>query len=532
MVSAMKHINCLVMFSLLMITACREKESFRETPVSRATFEQKDTFTVAFYNTENLFDLNFDGLEYPEYRPGTSNWDQEIQRKKVENIASVISAMGADVVALCEVENTNALRQLKGALERRGQKYPHLATGEGPEKSITCTALLSKYPLRDIKGIPVHLGGTSKTRNILETDIVIRKDRLKLFVNHWPSKKQPESFRIKAAQTLRSRLLELPGKTEYVVLGDFNCDYNEYLTFKTFGHDDTNGKTSINHVLMTVSGGKNPGFILESELAEMKPGTHYDLWLELPESQRMSYVFKGNLQTPDHILLPAALYDSTGISYLDNSFGAFTWEGRLLKGGKPFRWQNRWKKKLKLHTGEGYSDHLPLFARFVKGPFSFDSSRSEVIPQNISQSAECDEGGFEQSTEGWICSNSGVYILRDTAGVAGGKYSLRISGDAREKNSSASKAVLVKSGDKDLLNLKVRGSGKISFRTRPAGGAWTYYNFPNGLKPSKSASYSEINLKNWKELSLETGSQNGEIELEVRVGKGAPFCLWVDDVRW
>ena len=34
----------------------------------------------------------------------------------MENTASVISAIDADVVALCEVENGNALKQLKNAL--------------------------------------------------------------------------------------------------------------------------------------------------------------------------------------------------------------------------------------------------------------------------------------------------------------------------------------------------------------------------------------------------------------------------------
>lgn len=525
----MKQINGIILLLFILISGCRKDVPESEAHAISTDKEKTDTVTVSFYNVENLFDLNFDGLEYPEYKPGTSNWDQEIQRKKVENTASVISAIDADVVALCEVENGNALKQLKNALSRRGKNYPFMVIGEGPEKTITCTAILSKYRLVKYELIPVDLGGKAKTRCILEADLQIGKSSLKLFVNHWPSKSYPESFRIKAGETLRSRLLNLQEGTDYVLLGDFNCDYDEYLKLKVFGHDDADGRTSINHVLNTVRDGNH--FVRERDFTGGIPGMHYDLWLELPETERMSYVFRGNNQTPDHIILPASLYDSRGFSYIDNSFRVFTWEGQLIRNGKPFRWQTRWKKKRKMHTGEGYSDHLPVCASFVNKPFQLDTL-SEASQDRISGADAIDSGGFESSSEGWVSCNSGVSLFRDTVSVKHGKFCLRISGDARKANSSASKAILRKNSAEKTIKFNLRGNGKVSFRIRKAGGDWVYYN-PPSFKPSSSARYSEVRFDSWKEVALEVTDQGAkEVELETRVGKDSPFCFWVDNVEW
>ena len=55
----------------------------------------------------------------------------------------------------------------------------------------------------------------------------------KVFNNHWPSKASAESYRVKYAKNLQERVTLLPDDYDYILIGDFNSDYNEMQTFKT-----------------------------------------------------------------------------------------------------------------------------------------------------------------------------------------------------------------------------------------------------------------------------------------------------------
>ncbi|MBN1129450.1 MAG: hypothetical protein JXA71_10715, partial [Chitinispirillaceae bacterium] len=138
-----------------------------------------DTITVAFYNVENLFDLHYDGNEYPEYRPGALGWNKETQGIKLANIASVIAALQADVIGLCEVENDVALADLQKELKRQGAPYPWRAAATKPSRASTAPCLLSRLPLT---GIAHHGAGDGK-RPVLEADVDWCGRPLKLFVN-------------------------------------------------------------------------------------------------------------------------------------------------------------------------------------------------------------------------------------------------------------------------------------------------------------------------------------------------------------
>ncbi|MCX7727237.1 MAG: endonuclease/exonuclease/phosphatase family protein, partial [Chitinispirillaceae bacterium] len=303
-----------------------------------------DTFSLVFYNVENLFDYEIDGNEYPEYRPGFTNWDREMYLCKLRNIASVLIEINADIVALCEVEDIDALKALQNTLMDMGYKYKWATIGEKKPDTKTVPALLSRFPFASVLSHWFTLPDSSFARPILEVNININSRLLKVFVNHWPSRYQKESFRIAAAKKLREIISLLPPATDYIIVGDLNSNYNEFSTIKSFGLDDSKGITGINHILSTIyfdsSGFEcfyNETLIsaLQSKLA------HYNLWLELPESKRMSYFYKGNLNTLDHIILPPTLYDSVGISYVDNSFQVITLNGKLLTTqGEPKRWKS------------------------------------------------------------------------------------------------------------------------------------------------------------------------------------------------
>jgi hypothetical protein len=497
-----------------------------------------DTFTAAFYNLENCFDLEYDGTEYPEYIPGKSSWTREIQLVKINLMAEVIAGMDADILGVCEIEDEDALNDLIEGLKRFKVNYPYHVIGKAERRTVTCPALLSRFPVTSFQTHNIDLPGNSITREILEADVQVCDRSLKVFVNHWPSRQHPESQRLDAARVLVSRLNSCSPGTEYILLGDFNADFNEFQTFSAAKLNNTGGKTGLNHLLKTlITDSSKIQYVTEENINAAGAGAHYDLWLELPEMQRMSSVYKSNRQTPDHILIPAVLFDSTGISYLDNSFNAFTWDGRLLKDGKPFRWEIKWVKKHKLHLGKGYSDHLPVIARFTNMPF-VKLERSSV-PEPGSLSVQQGSGGsdgsgasgsFEHSTEGWIACVNGVSIQRDSLSNASGRYSLKISGAGMKSNSTIAKTVLTQEKGTRSVRLSVKGSGKISFRLRCDGGEWIYFNGPH-FTASGSARYIESSFDSWKQIKCTHDVlSSGELEFEIRAAKETPFAIWIDNV--
>lgn len=495
-----------------------------------------DSFTVAFYNVENCFDTEYDGTEYPEYTPGNSSWTREVQLIKINNIAEVISAIKPDIAGLCEIEDEDALEDLKKGLQRYGVLYKYRASGCGRTRSATCPMLLSKFPVHNVLVHHIDLPEKTLTRDILEADVEICNRRLKVFVNHWPSKRSPESYRLKTAQVLAARLNALPRECEYILIGDFNSDYNEFQMFSSFKLNDTDGKTGINTILgTTVHRNKSTHFISKMDVRNYNSLHHYDPWIDIEEDRRMSMVFRGNNQTPDHILIPGTLLDSMGISYIDRSFTPFTWNGKLLKGRRPYRWQIKWVKDQQIHLGKGYSDHLPVVAGFRIGAFTTDSSGPDVSKMRAVEPRLHKKTGesscFENSTDGWIACTDAVVIRRDSADVKEGLFSLSISTPAVKSNSTVARVLLKKkSSGKTLNGLYCKGNGKFSFRIRSGDTQWLYYNAPD-FKASKNARYTDVDFRDWVHLNVSGECPSvQDVELEVRAGKEVPLNLWIDEV--
>jgi endonuclease/exonuclease/phosphatase family metal-dependent hydrolase len=501
----------------------------------------KDTIAIGFYNVENLFDLNYDGNEYPEYRPGALGWNKQTWEKKIANVASVIAAMDADAIGLCEVENRSALEGLLKELEHRNAAYPYSAIADISGRGATCTVLLSRFPLvwsSEFGGGNVNPG----SRPVLEADVDFGGRPLKVFVNHWPSKKHPESQRLAAARTLAERIKKLSLHTEYVIIGDLNSDYDEWRKFHTEGLDDTRGATGINHLLKTVhvTAGKFVSYVTREDMAAYDSAWHYDLWLELPEGRRCSYTYQGQFKTPDHILLPHSLFDGNGWSYLKGTFSVFTWDNRLLRNGEPFRWQMKGFGKRRFHTGEGYSDHLPLRAVFIKNKAA-PAADSAAVPARAGMCGEerhssCD-GGFEVSLEGWLAGSREFSLARDSGMPATGRRCLKIqAGGQPEKNCTAARIVLPRDATNRLrhetITFALRGSGKLSVRARAGKGKWRYYNAP-AFTPSGSARYKQVRYGSWRRVALPFTYDNtsaSDLSVEIRAGRGQAFCVWIDDV--
>ncbi|MDL1967892.1 MAG: helix-hairpin-helix domain-containing protein [Deltaproteobacteria bacterium] len=357
-----RYIKTIIISILLVVLCC-------------ITSTEAKTFKVASYNVENLFDLTINGTEYQHYIPNTGyGWTKDVANIKYTNIARVIKDIGADVVALQEVESKKALILLHDRLKDFGVDYPYFEIADSKVTSVKC-AVLSMFPIVKKEEVKID---NELARNILKVTLNIDGDRLILFINHWKSKRGPESMRIAYAKALRKGIDKLTADADFILIGDFNSNYNEYTTFRNSSKlNNTNGISGINHILKTI---KDSKLVNEKILTKQAAKEYlYNLWLEVSKTRRWSYNFFGKKDSPDNIIVSKGLYDNKGISYSDNSFNKFQ-PDYLFKGKAVYRWQKA-ASGMGRHIGKGYSDHLPIFAYFSTEPFCFKNSNT--VSNNI-----------------------------------------------------------------------------------------------------------------------------------------------------
>lgn len=328
------------------------------------------TFTIATYNVENLFDLTYDKTEYNEFIPNKTNWNKEILSIKLQNIAQVINDLNTDIVALQEIESQKALELLLQKLPQ----YEYYNFVKNPASSVG-VGIISKYKIT--KQISISIRSQENIeRPIQAVTFEIEKNKeLTVFNNHWRSKRSSESKRINYAMSLQHYLETLPKNSDYVLVGDFNSNYDEYITFKQDKElNDSYNITGINQILNTVMDEK---FVTKETVFKHHQTVHYNLWLDLPYQERFSSIYRNMHTTPDNIIVSKGLFDDTNISYIHNSFHNFT-PKYLIENNKVKRWEMSDNK----HKGIGYSDHLPIIASFTTS--KYEEPKTTKIPKNIS----------------------------------------------------------------------------------------------------------------------------------------------------
>lgn len=335
-------------------------------------------FKVASYNVENLFDAQYVGTEYDDYRK-SHNWTKRMVDIKLNHVAEVICDLDAEILGLQEIENANIFEQLKRRLSRVGCGYRYSAISSKKDAPIQI-ALLSRFPIKQQRELQVNY--SPRVRNILEVEVEVKDESLWVFVNHWKSRAYQgvESKRLKYAKVLKNRLDSISKSKPYIVLGDFNTDYDAHLSLEK-KIDDTNGKTGLHHILHIA---RNGNLVTEYDMLKGLNGYHYTLWKELALEQRWNTKFYGKKGTPDHIILPAALFDKKGIEYVNNSFKVFRTSYLFTKRG----YINRWEYKKGKHRGKGYSDHLPIYAYFDLKPYIAGADKLAVQTIRISKNIE------------------------------------------------------------------------------------------------------------------------------------------------
>jgi endonuclease/exonuclease/phosphatase family metal-dependent hydrolase len=309
--------------------------------------------SVLSYNVQNLFDDVDDGTEYRDYDPGAGNWDTARYHAKLSAIATVITtaeAEGPTIVALQEVENAAALRELAETyLQRAG--YRELVLVPAPGSAVN-NAVLSKLPVTRVQSHGVaDVGSRYPLRDILEVWIDTGHEPLALFVNHWKSRsggaESTERMRRAAARVVAERVRRLTASNpdvQLLVAGDLNISVDEY--------DRVDG--AYRTALMPLADAAAPSVdshlhvTFEPASARVTPRlvALYSPWKR--SGTPGSYVYRGSWETIDHFLLAPNLVDGADWSF--DGFAVVRETFMMDASGAPRRWRD----------GSGYSDHFPI----------------------------------------------------------------------------------------------------------------------------------------------------------------------------
>jgi hypothetical protein len=86
----------------------------------------------------------------------------------------------------------------------------------------------------------------------------------------------------------------------------------------------------------------------------------YNLWYELPVSQRGSEIYHGIWSSFMQMLVSRGLYDFRGVQYVDGSFGVGEFPDLNMDArGEPIGWSFNGL------YGSGFSVHFPIYAKFI-----------------------------------------------------------------------------------------------------------------------------------------------------------------------
>jgi len=346
----MKH--CLF---VLLLTTCfltGRAQAVRDTAV----------FYVMSYNVENLFNCRHDSLkdDYEFLPDATRHWTPYRYWRKLNNIARVIRAVGGwelpALVALCEVENDSVLFDLTCRSILRESTYRYLITNSEDERGIDVALLYQRELFKPLQTRHIRIKKPHKdsrpTRDILHvTGKILSMDTLDVLVAHLPSRaggaKQSDAYRQMAAKQIRAitdSLTHVRERAQIIVMGDFNDYPNSRLVQKTLGAE------------------KPPMAPAQADSRKL-----YHLLAEQAETQRHkgSYKYKGVWQWLDHILVNGnLLMEDTPFHLSESQAGVFAppfllTEDLPFGGVKPLRTYDGMKYQ------DGYSDHLPVYARFI-----------------------------------------------------------------------------------------------------------------------------------------------------------------------
>lgn len=207
---------------------------------------RRNTYTIAFYNVENLFDT----VDNPytaddDFTPNSrKKWNKKRYNHKVKKITSVLTKLGKNysintpaIIGLVEIENKKVLKDLIQHKNLLKHNYNYVHFNSSDERGID-TALLYKKELFtpiNSKRYAIHFeedeGIIDYTRDLLVVKGVLKNELVYVLVNHWPSRREGEEAtkykRIESAKLVHRAIDEIKKETpmpNLIIMGDFNDD--------------------------------------------------------------------------------------------------------------------------------------------------------------------------------------------------------------------------------------------------------------------------------------------------------------------
>lgn len=318
----------------------------------QAARAQSPELTVGFYNVENLFDLEDDpNTRDDDFMPdGRQQWTRKRYEDKLGKLGKVIGELGGgpDLLGLCEVENAFVVKELLKNDAIKGRKYQFVHEESPDERGIDVAFVYDpkKFKVLEHQAIRIKLPieGDSTTRDALMVKGEAEGKTLYCFVNHWPSRRNPDETRKFVARRLRSvvdSLLALDPEANLVFIGDFN---------------DTPGDPSLN-VLET----GQAEIAAENSRLPASSGRLYNLMTAMERDGIGTHQYRMEWNILDQaILSPALISGANGIKYIQGSATIFKPEWLQEQKNEKYR-----GSPYRTYVGSkylgGYSDHFPIF---------------------------------------------------------------------------------------------------------------------------------------------------------------------------
>ena len=232
---------------------------------------KNNKLSIAFYNTENLFDIYDDKekLDNAFLPDADRKWTEKRYKNKLRKLSFSISEIGHEitgkhpaVVGLAEVENKRVLRDLLDAKHLKELPYDFVHYDSPDERGIDVALIYDtdQFEVITSETFLVEILDedfeTDHTRDILLVTGKLNGEIIHVIVNHWPSRRKGADETAYKRLTASNKVLEIIASIKnedenamIIVMGDFNDEpesnsitrltekaslYNTVKTLKSF----------------------------------------------------------------------------------------------------------------------------------------------------------------------------------------------------------------------------------------------------------------------------------------------------------
>ena len=205
-------------------------------------------YTIAFYNTENLFDIYDDHLKNDDDFLPTSDkrWTKKRYERKLYKLGSVISKIGVketnkppSIIGLVEVENKLVLEDLLQSSDLKNHNYNYVHHESNDERGIDVAMLYNEddFILDTSETFSINIvneqGERDYTRDILLVSGILNREKIYCIINHWPSRREGEKesaykrmLASKKVEEIIQNLKSTINNPKIIIMGDFNDNPN------------------------------------------------------------------------------------------------------------------------------------------------------------------------------------------------------------------------------------------------------------------------------------------------------------------